>query len=263
MLAGIYVHNGWKDAIDQCCTRLALPPRAEDLEGIPASVAYGIEQCELLIELGMIQYMTGKGAATSSPFRIVLRHELAHVSDYVRLRRILGPNFSTQQLLGTRRLTYQMAKSLWSEYYADRMAQDDPGNGELATKGNDLQRRLSVLTQILAVQGPKAVLFAWQNDASRIIGVFSYLSRCLGYVLGTKAALSTRWDAAPDLCRELIKLKWIEHIPRLEQELDELFRAEWEDADPLLPLENICASLVTAIGLHYDLSEDGELRFSC
>jgi len=263
-LKSIVFHKDYEQGLRDASARVGrdIIPTREPGGLSLAMLVHAVDGCELIADVGIALGLLSPDVAHSDVSVSTLRHELCHVDDFHRKKRLWENEWLKEHMKGVRATFFPIAESLWSEYYANRVSDSPPAGAYLTGEEDMLARAMRDATQEVETA---ISAFRVSHDiggltllASRKV---SFVALSMGYVLGRYAARGLYAPRTTDL-REALRASGLEDaFQGTMAELDRLFhkRDSWTSAEDLAELERIWLRVMCGFGLRFEEISPGRV----
>lgn len=260
-LDSIVFHSDYTLALREIGERAGRPCEAtSEASGIGlAMVVHLADKCVTVMDAGIALGMVDDSDEARRDLCIdTALHELCHVYDYARKRRLLGHEFLKRRLQPIEVHVFPAAEAAWCEYFANKYSNS-------ARSSPDMHPRYLADVVPVVVNDIRAAVRSYRthHQLDRLLEVceqkVGFLFQCFGYAAGRLAATGARLEeVAPDSASELKKAgfwdAWCNVYLGLER-LDAC-REEWTSFDELKPLMAVVDTAFKTLGLYYSASGD-------
>ena len=227
-----------------------------------AMVVHKKDGCELIADAGLARAILSEEESVSGIGVNTLRHELCHVDDFARKRRVWESEFLALRLTGIRATFFPIAEALWNEYYANRVSDSALADAYLTGEEDMLAGAVRAARQ--EVEG-EITSFRVSHDVTPLrnlaVRKLSFVAMCVGYVLGRYAAREISGPRSPALLEALQQSGFEKTFSESLSELDRLFRVRdsWKSTQDFGALEQIWFRAMCDLGLRFQDRDRGRV----
>lgn len=261
-LDSIVFHSDYQLALREISERVGRPCEAtSEASGIGLAMVVHLEdKCVAVLDAGIALGIVD--ASDTSRRHLCMdtaMHELCHVHDYDRKRRLLGHEFLKRRLQPIEVHVLPAAESAWCEYFANKYSHS-------ACSSPDMHPRHLAEVVPNVVNDIYAAIRSYRvhHQIDQLLAVCEqkvrFLFQCFGYAAGRLAATgSTLEEVAPQSASELKKAglwdAWCKTYAELER-LDAC-REEWTSYNELKALMAMVDTVFKTLGMHYSANGEG------
>jgi hypothetical protein len=236
---------------------------AEDTGVGLAMVVHLDEKCVAVMSAGLLTGMLAADNIDTQNLCIdTVCHELCHVHDYGRKRRLLAHEFLTRRISPRDRHTFPAADSAWSEYFANKYSHS-------VYSSPDMHPRYLAEVVPSVVSDIQAAIRSYRThgDLNALLPLCQqkvrFLLQCLGYAAGRLSATGSGIeDIAPESVNALRRAQFWDVWLAVRAELDRLddCRDAWTSFDELRTLMTSVDAVYRRLGLFYSVDASGAVR---
>ena len=256
-LKQVTFHDDYELALREAQARVGrdLTPTREPGGFSYAMVVHALDHCELIANSRLAWGLLSADVEERDFHISVLRHELGHVADCARHRKVWADEWLSARMLGLRHHFYPVAHSNWSEYFANRVSDGPLAEDWLAQEEEMLADALSDAQTAIEMQKFK-YRFSHDLEALRSLAErkLTFIAMVAGYVLGRHSARGLASPVTDRLREELRRVNWEDSFAWMREELERLYadRSNWRSTACMLPLESFWLERMAGFGLHYE-----------
>jgi hypothetical protein len=262
-LDSIVFHHDYTQALRQVSERAGRECKAtaEDSGAGVAMVVHLEDRCVAVLSAGVAIGLLSADTAARDLCIDMVMHELCHVHDYGRKRRLLSHEFLTRKITGMGSHVFAAAEAAWSEYFANRYSNS-------AHSSPDMHPKMLADVAPSVVHGIHDAILAHRKHhrLSELLALSEqkvrFLFQCFGYAAGRlHANATTLMDIAPESVIALEKAGVADVWQTVHEELSRLAESQekWASLEELQCLMNAAQLTLARLGLHYS-EKDGTVR---
>lgn len=260
-LDSVIFHHDYAQALLEVSERAGRPCEAtsEDSGVGLAMVVHLEDKCVVVLQEGLALGLVAENDEDTRDLCIdTVMHELCHVYDYGRKRKLLSHEFLKRKIIGLERHVFTAAEAAWSEYFANKysnsaLSSTDMHPKYLADVVPDVVQSVSDAIRAYRLHFGLDELLLLSERKVR------FLFQCFGYAAGRLDANKTTLDVvAPESCDALRRAGLFDIWETTFCELAQLdsCRDSWTSFDVLKPIMNATDATFKKLGLFY--TEVGE-----
>lgn len=262
-LDSIVFHHDYHQALQDVSQRAGRPcqPTIEASGVGVAMVVHLDEKCVMVLDAGIaLGIAQTEDEGQKSLCIDLVMHELCHVHDHDRKRRLLGHEFMRRKIEGLDFHTFTAAESAWCEFFANRYCTSDLSSPDSHPK------YLAEVVPVAVSEVKSAIReYRLHGRLDDVVAVaqqkVKFIFQCFGYAAGRLVANgASLGDVAPESVDALEAARlsdiWSGAVVEL-QRLDSC-RDSWTSFDVLKPLMDLVLQAYAILGMHYTI-KDGQV----
>lgn len=225
-----------------------------------AMVVHVGEKCVVVLDAGIAHGLMEEADPSTQDLCLdTALHELCHVDDYSRKRRLLGLGVDAPQIAPIHRYVFTAADAAWSEYFANKYSHSAASSPDMSPKF------IAEVVPSVVRQVRQAIIeYRTHSRLEQLLQLCAqklrYLFQAFGYAAGRLAASGSDLKSVAPESVDVLRAAGLEDVwQSVFDELERLdaCRESWTSFAVYEPLMNQAGAAVRTFGIRYYASGDG------